>query len=412
MDIIQLGFIYVGILGFYVCVLVLGETPMFRNTPIGWVHWALTEGLGYLFSSCMRCVAGERGVAACRRLGIVICERPNPALQYFYLGVVAAGYYIFCTEAYPHLPGPLIGAWHRLAAPVVVLVGFALFFATSLMDPGTIDDSTVEANHACYPPDGVIYPAGRGTCPTCRYRGDRPARSKHCDVCDRCVSRLDHHCGWMNNCIGERNIRYFLGFLIYHALLCSYATWICITILRGVVLESGLRTARLRGRDGEMMSGANFKLTIEYLLVFNGNLLMLTVFCSLVAVLLYVFFGYHMFLVYSGTTTNESVKWGKVQMEVEARARAEEEARLASGGLASDAMRAVVRKGSFWSRFVRRAGAEPIEYPSNAYDNGFFVNLYDVLFPPTARYSRKQASAAAKTAASSAGKRARAKKTR
>ena len=36
----------------------------------------------------------------------------------------------------------------------------------------------------------------------------RTSKAKHCRTCDKCVEGFDHHCKWLNTCVGSRNYRY------------------------------------------------------------------------------------------------------------------------------------------------------------------------------------------------------------
>lgn len=50
----------------------------------------------------------------------------------------------------------------------------------------------------------------------------KPPRAHHCSVCKRCVLRMDHHCPWLNNCVGFYNHRYFFLYMVYMMCGCLY----------------------------------------------------------------------------------------------------------------------------------------------------------------------------------------------
>ncbi len=57
-------------------------------------------------------------------------------------------------------------------------------------------------------------------------------RAHHCKYCGRCVLKMDHHCPWVNNCIGFRNYKFFMLFCMYTTLASCY---VCVNMLAGLI---------------------------------------------------------------------------------------------------------------------------------------------------------------------------------
>ncbi|XP_014370195.2 probable palmitoyltransferase ZDHHC11B [Papilio machaon] len=67
-----------------------------------------------------------------------------------------------------------------------------------------------------------------GRCHLCNiYTSNK--KTKHCGICNKCVYNFDHHCHWMNSCIGQRNYSAFIVCVITITLAALLTVCLCLT---------------------------------------------------------------------------------------------------------------------------------------------------------------------------------------
>lgn len=66
----------------------------------------------------------------------------------------------------------------------------------------------------------------------------KPPRAHHCRECGFCVFKMDHHCPWINNCLGQRNLKYFLQFCSYTGLAAIYLSLMMLLTFMFVIMSA------------------------------------------------------------------------------------------------------------------------------------------------------------------------------
>ncbi|OAD74509.1 hypothetical protein PHYBLDRAFT_111945 [Phycomyces blakesleeanus NRRL 1555(-)] len=125
-------------------------------------------------------------------------------------------------------------------------------------------------------------------CDTCKLY--RPPRASHCRQCDNCVENEDHHCIWLNNCIGKRNYRPFFTFIVTATFLCLFVIVFSIVHLLLIV----------RDHSGN----------ITFITVFHAAPVsfVLAIVCFLLLWMVGGLTFYHCSLIFKGVTTHEQLR--------------------------------------------------------------------------------------------------------
>ncbi|XP_078400712.1 palmitoyltransferase ZDHHC7 [Cetorhinus maximus] len=117
--------------------------------------------------------------------------------------------------------------WYSLINGIIfnslAVLALSSHLRTMLTDPGAVPkgNATKEYMESLQlKPGEVIY-----KCPKCC--SIKPERAHHCSICKRCIRKMDHHCPWVNNCVGENNQKFFVLFTMYIALISVHALILC-----------------------------------------------------------------------------------------------------------------------------------------------------------------------------------------
>ncbi|KAK3291369.1 DHHC palmitoyltransferase-domain-containing protein [Chaetomium fimeti] len=386
-------------ISFLVFVTFFGRLPALRRTPIAWLHRLLWVHLPNGLTSLDQRLTGGRVTTSCSRFGNYMMYDRHPTVLIFFLILLIGGEALYLPSAWPQL-----STIHKTAGTIAMILPYLFLYLSASSDSGAITAANHVAEMARYPYDFTLFHPG-ATCTTCRRL--KPARSKHCAVCKRCVARCDHHCIFINNCVGAANTHWFILLLLSTAVLTLY----------GGLLGVGLMTTQMRLRfpawamlPWRANGGEGMPFT-QWLVVWSwgmqdagrgagGGVAMgaVTLLALMTSPLVWALLGYHVWLVYCGTTTNESMKWSDWQAEMDeglAYKRKMDAGRVKDIRVEPawtrwpvEAEQVMVRTDDGkppgkegWPGFGEWEAAWRLKDVENLYDLGFWDNLVDVFVP-------------------------------
>ncbi|XP_041893410.1 palmitoyltransferase ZDHHC4 [Corvus kubaryi] len=266
------------------------------------------------------------------------------ALQAAVFGEYTWEVFVYCWELQFHIL--------LLLLPYLLLAGnVGCFLLCSRANPGIVTKSNAASLVKVYAYDGVLFQRGL-VCPTCTV--EKPARSKHCSVCRTCVHRFDHHCVWVNNCIGASNAGVFLLYLLSLTATAGAVAAVTAAFLIQVLLLSNIMHSTYLDAQGQEHA-VEIPFLIQHLFLTFPRIVFMLGFVILLTLVLGGYCCFSLYLALTNQTTNEWCKSRRLR----------------------------------GSHLPQQPHDRPLIY-KNIYSKGIWRNLREIFNPPTVLERKKK----------------------
>lgn len=144
----------------------------------------------------------------------------NSKLVFYFIHLM---YLVYGYPLYVLLVFPTLWPEHKFINVLFFLATFTMWYAlytVHLTDPGYLKQNTPEyqtyLRKLTFRSESFVANDWSKSlarlCHTCKTI--KPYRASHCRACNRCVLAFDHHCPYIQNCVGYKNRPYFFLFVV------------------------------------------------------------------------------------------------------------------------------------------------------------------------------------------------------
>ncbi|KAK2571718.1 Palmitoyltransferase ZDHHC4 [Acropora cervicornis] len=204
-------------------IVIAGKYEYHSSGLIGFLRRNLLAVVFFFRSVFEKCVPTAVTLAINDICNYVLFTR-NPCIQLFYGFLLTGGTAIFTFKVIPYFDS--INTF-IIVEYLLIVVNLTFFWLCSSRDAGVIMRSLHSELMSEYALDAI---------------------------CNLCISRFDHHCSWVNNCIGKKNYKFFLGFISSAAVLCLYTMFVVSVVFAYIVMSDGLMAMKYTDDDGKYHS--------------------------------------------------------------------------------------------------------------------------------------------------------------